>query len=157
MFKSSDTAYLNPYNFNNISLIFGIGYGFCFNYLFVFLKSLKKRNRFYLDLGWVKDGALHSESFATSRTYSRNRRSTSFLNVSSCTFGTWYGREQIDLTSFFNSKSTGYIFQVPSFQSNNSSNLCINFSNSLRCVVVKCWHLFSITLCKSAFSYLVIG
>ena len=59
-------------------MIFGIGYGFRFTCLFKFLKSLRKRTRFDLGLGYAKDGAPHSESFATSRTPNRTRRSTSF-------------------------------------------------------------------------------
>ena len=60
MFKSSDLAYLN-YNFNNISLIFGIRYSFLFNCLFRLLKSLSKRTRSDLGLGYAKDGAPHYE------------------------------------------------------------------------------------------------
>ena len=78
IFKSSDVAYWKPSNFNNISLIFGIGYGFCFIFLFRFLKSLGKRKQFDLGLGWVKDGAPHSESFDTTRNPSITTRSTSF-------------------------------------------------------------------------------
>ena len=87
---------------------------FLLNCLFKFLKSIRKRTPFDVGLGCEKDGAPHSESFATSRTHSRTKRSTSFLNISSCTLGTRYGRENIGFTSSFNLKSTDYIFQVPS-------------------------------------------
>ena len=127
---------------------------FCFNCLFRFLKSLRKHTWFYLGLGCAKDGASHSESFATSRTHSRNKRSTTFLNISSCTFGTGYARKHIGFASYFNSKSTGSIFQVPSVSLNNYSNFCNHFSNSLHCVIVRFLHWVSITLCKSACSYL---
>ena len=78
IFRSRNGAHLKHYSLNNISLIFGMGYGFCFNYLFIFLKSLRKCTRFVLGLGCVKDGAPHSESFAKSRTLSRNKRTTYF-------------------------------------------------------------------------------
>ena len=109
--KLSDIAYWNTSNFNNISLIFGIGYSFCFNCLFRFLSSLRKRTRFDLGLVWAKDRDPHSESFSTLRTPSRTRRSTYFLKISSCTFGTRYGREKIGFAYSFNSKSTGSVFQ----------------------------------------------
>ena len=92
IFKSSDLAYWRPSNFNNIALIFGIGYGFCFNCLFRFLKSLRKRTQFDLGLGLAKDGAPHYESYVTSRNPNRNKGSTSFLKISLCNFGTGYGR-----------------------------------------------------------------
>ena len=88
MFKSADIAYLKPSNFNNILLIFGIGSSFHFNCLFRFLKSLRKIARFDLGLGCVKDRNPHSESFATSRNPISTNRSTSFLKISSFTFGT---------------------------------------------------------------------
>ena len=132
-------------------MIFGIGYGFCFNCLFRFLSSLRKHIRFDLGLVWAKDRDPHSESFATLRAPSRTRRSTSFLNIYSCNFSTGYGRKHICFAYYFNWNSTGYVFQLPSVPSNNSSNFCNNFSSSLRCVIVKCWHWFSITLCKSYF------
>ena len=55
IFKSSDVAYWKPSNFNNISFIFGIGCGFRFNFLFRFLNSIRKHNRFYLGLGCAND------------------------------------------------------------------------------------------------------
>ena len=140
IFKSSELAYWRPSQFNNISLVSGIGYGFRLNCLFRFLRSLRKRTRFDLGLGWEKDGATHSESFATLRNPSINIRSTYFLNISLCTFGTRYFHEQIVFASSFNLESTRSIFQVPSVPSNNSSIFCNNFSNSLHCVIVKCWH-----------------
>ena len=97
-----------------------------------------KRTQFDLDLGCAKDGAPHSESFDTSETPSRTKRSTSFLKISLCIFGTGYGNEHISLKSSLNQKSTGSVFQVQNVPSNNSSNLCTNFSNLLRCVVVRC-------------------
>ena len=98
-------------------MIFGIGYGFRFNCLFRFLKSLRKYTRFDLGLGWAKDGDTHYESFANLRTPSITKRSTSFLNIYSCTFGTGYGLNQIGFTSSFNPKSTGSFFQVTSVPS----------------------------------------
>ena len=56
MLKWSDVAYWKYSNFKNISLIFGIGYGFCFNYLFRFLDSLRKLTWFDLGLGCENDG-----------------------------------------------------------------------------------------------------
>ena len=82
MFKLSGVSYWKPYTFNNISFIFGIGYCFWFNCLFKFLNSLRKYTRFDLGLGCAKDGAPHSESFATSRNTSRNKLSTSFWTFS---------------------------------------------------------------------------
>ena len=40
-------------------------------------------------------GASHSESFATLMTRNRNKHSTFFLNIFSCTFGTGYGCENL--------------------------------------------------------------
>ena len=51
---------------------------FLFNCLFRFLKKLRKRTRLDLGLGEAKDGATHSESFATLKIPIRTRRSTSF-------------------------------------------------------------------------------
>ena len=123
---------------------------FCFNYLFIFLKSLSKHNMFDLCLGCVKDGSPHYELFTSSRTPSRTKRSTSFLNIYSFTFGTGCGLNNISFASSFNSKYTGSVFQVPSFLSNNYSKKLNNFSNSLRCVYVICWNWFSINLFKFA-------
>ena len=154
MFKSSYLAYWKPYNFNNISLTFGIGYGFRFNCLFIFLKSFLKLTRFYSVLGCAKDGDPHSESFDTSRTPNKTKRSTSFLNISSYTVGTGYGCNHIGFATFFSSKSTGSVFKVPSVPSNNSSNICNNFSDPLHCVIIRYWYWVSITLFKYYFSYL---
>ena len=115
---------LKPSNLNNISFIFGIGYGFLFNCLFRFLKSLGKRTRFYLGLGCAKDGAPHSESFTTSVTHTRTKRPTSLLNIYSCTFSTGYGCDNIGFKFSFNLKSTESVFQVSSVPSNKSLNLC---------------------------------
>ena len=127
-------------------MIFGRGYGFCFNCLFILLKPLIKCTQVDLGLGYVKDGSPHSESFYTLRTPNRTKRPISFFNISSCTFSTVYGREHIGLVSSFKSKYTGSVFQVPSVPSKNYSNFYNNFSNSLHCVIVKYWHWVSITL-----------
>ena len=82
MFKLSDVAELKLPNFNKISLILGIGHSLRFNCLLRFLKSLSKCTQFDLGLGCVKDGAPHSESLDFSSTPSRNKRLTSFLNMS---------------------------------------------------------------------------
>ena len=156
MFKSSDISYWKHYKFNKISLVFGIGYGFRFNFLFGFLNSDKKLTWFDLGSGCAKYGATHYELFDTSRTPNRTKRPTSFLNIYSCTFSTSYGREHIGFAWSFNSDSNGSVFQVPCVPSNNSSNLCNNFSNSLRCVIVKCWHWVSVTLFKSDFFILYL-
>ena len=132
---------LKTSNVNNISLIFGIGYGYPFNFLF----------RSPPGLADAKDGATHSEYFATSRTPSRNILSTSFLNISLCTFSNGYFYQQIGFASSFNSKYTGSVSQAPSVPPNNSLNFCNYFINSLHFVIVKCWHWFSTTLCKSDF------
>ena len=128
-FKPSEKAYWKPSKFNNISLILGIGYGFCFNCLFRLLNSLRKQTRFDLGLGWAKYEARHSESFSNSKTPNRTKCQTYFLRISSCTFGTGYGWDQIGVTFSFNSNSTRYVFQVPIVPSKNSLNLCNNFSN----------------------------
>ena len=154
MFKSSGVAYWKPSNFNNITLILGIGYGLRLNYLSIFLSSLRKYTQFDLGLGCAKDGATHSGSFTSSRTYSRNKCPTSFFNISSCTFVTVYGFEHIGFAPSFHVKSTRSILQVPSVSSNNSSNFCNDFRNSLRYVSVRCWHWFVITLFKYLFYYL---
>ena len=83
------------------------------------MKSLIKCTQFDLGLGREKDDPPHSESFATPKTPSRSKCSTYFLNISSCNFGTGYGRENIGFASSFNVNSTGYFFQVPSVPSNN--------------------------------------
>ena len=104
-------------------MILGTGYSFCFNF-FKYLKSLSKLTIFYLGLCCTKDGDPHYKSFTTSRTPSRPKLSTPLLKISSCTFGTGYGRENIGFTSTFKSKSTGSVFQAPSVPSNNSLDLC---------------------------------
>ena len=55
------------------------------------------------------------------RTPRRTKNSTSFLKISSYTFGTVYSRKHIGLELYFNSKPTGYIFRVTSITLNNSS------------------------------------
>ena len=79
-----------------------IGYDFCFNCLFRFLKILRKLTRFDLGLDCAKDGAPHSESFATSRTPSNTKCSTSFLNIYSCTFVNVYVIDNIFFASSLN-------------------------------------------------------
>ena len=116
MFRSIDVAYWKPSNLNKISLIFGIWHGLCFNYLFGFLKSIINHNRFALGLGCAKYRDPYSELFAFWWNISRNKRSTSFLNIYFCTFGNGFG-----FTYSFNPVSTGYFSQVPSVPSNNSS------------------------------------
>ena len=108
---------------------------------------------YILGLGCAKYEDPHSESFDFSRIPSRTKHSTHFLDISSCTFGTIYGIENIGFTYYFNSKSTWYFLQVPSFTSTNSSDFFNDLSNSLHCVSVKCFHWFFITLFKSALSY----
>ena len=44
MFKSSDTAYLKPSIFNNISLNLGFFYGLRFNLFLKFIKFMRKCN-----------------------------------------------------------------------------------------------------------------
>ena len=154
MFKPSGLAYLISSNFNNILLIFGIGSSFHVNCLFRLLKSLRKSARFDLGSGCAKDGVPYSESFATSRNPSRNKRSTSFLEISRCTFVTGYSRKHIVFTSSFNLRSNVSVLQVPNVPSNNSSNICNNFSNSLHCVTVIFRHWVYTSLCKFAFLYL---
>ena len=83
-------------------MIFGIGYSFHFNCLFIFLNSLRKRTIYDLGLVCAKDGATHSESFSTSITPNSNKSSTSLSKVSPCTFGTGYGYEHIGFASYFN-------------------------------------------------------
>ena len=63
---------------------------YIFGWLFKFLKSLRKCSKLVLGLGCLKYGAPHSELFAISRTPSRNKLSTSYLNIFPCTFGTGY-------------------------------------------------------------------
>ena len=109
-------------------MILGIGYDLRFNCLFIFLKSLRKRTQFELGLGCAMYEAPHSESLALSRTTSRTKRSTYFLKISLCNFGTGYGLEHIGFTSSFNSNHTGSVFQVPSALSKNPSNFFNNFS-----------------------------
>ena len=114
IFKSSDVAYLKPSSFYNIPLILGIGYGLRFLWLFKFLNPLIKRTGFVLDLGCTKDGSTLSESFEFLITPSGTKRSTSFLKNSLCNFGTIYGLENMFLEFYFNSNSTGSVFQLPS-------------------------------------------
>ena len=110
-------------------MVLGIGYCLRFNFLFRFLKSIIKRTRFDLVLACAKDGAPHSELLGSSRNHSSTKRSTSFLKNYSCTFGTGYGLKHIGFTYSFNLNSTESVFRVPSVTSNNSSNICNNFSN----------------------------
>ena len=77
MFKRTEVAYWKTSNFNNISLILGIGYGLRFNCLFMFLRTLIKRTWVDLGLGCAKHGAPYSDFFALSRNPSRNKCSTS--------------------------------------------------------------------------------
>ena len=86
--------------------MFGKGYGFCFNFLFKFLKSFRKRTQFGLGLGCAKDGAAHSESFYTSSTPSKTKRSTYFLEISPCNFGTGYGLNHTGFAFSFRFKPT---------------------------------------------------
>ena len=111
-----------------MSLIFGRGYAFWFNFLFRFLKLFIKHTWFYLGLGCAKDGSPHSGSSSSSTNHSRSKHSTSFLKNSLCTFSTGYGREHIGFTFYFNLKSTWSVFQVPSVPSNNSSIFVINLA-----------------------------
>jgi hypothetical protein len=62
MFKSSDVAYRNPSNFNNMSCIFGIGYGFLLIRLFNSLKSVIDLSVVSF-LGTVNAGKAHSDLF----------------------------------------------------------------------------------------------
>ena len=100
MFKSSDVAYWKPSNFNNISLVLGIGYYQRFNWLFRFLKSLRKLTWFDLYLGCAKDGVPHYKSFALSSTTIRTKRSNCFLSFLDGTFGIGYGLRHIGLHPF---------------------------------------------------------
>ena len=71
-------VYWKSSNFNKISMIVGTWYGFHFNFLFKFLKSLRKRTWFDLGLGCAKYVDTHSDSFDTTMTPSKNKRSTYF-------------------------------------------------------------------------------
>ena len=123
MFKSSDVAilfppsslYWKPSNFNKISLIFGIGYGFRFNCSFRLLYSHRKRTIFDLGLSWTKYGDPHFESFATSSNPSGTKRSNSFLKISSCKFVTGYGPEHIGCAPSFNLNYNGYFSRCQVF------------------------------------------
>ena len=95
MFKSSDVSYWNTSSFKNSSLILGIGYGLRFDCLLVFLKSLRKRTQFDLGLGCTKDWDPHYGSLVYSRTPSRTKLSTPFLNIYLCNFSTGYGIKNI--------------------------------------------------------------
>ena len=103
-------------------MILGIGYDLRFNFLFRFIKSLRKHTRFDLGLGCAQDGVPHYEMFALSRTTIRNKRSTYF---SLCSFGTVHDLEHIVFTSYFNLKYTGSVIHVPSVPSNNSPNFIL--------------------------------
>ena len=81
---------------------------------------MRKLTQFYFGLDYPKGGDPHPESFVTPKTPNMTKCSTSFLKISSCTFGTGYGREHISFLSSFNSESTASVFQVPSVPSNNS-------------------------------------
>ena len=151
MFKASDLAYWKPSFFYNILLILGIGYDLRFDCLFRFIKSLRKHTRFDLVLGCAKDGDLHSESFALSSTTIRTK--CSFFKTY-FTLVTGYYCEHIRFSSSLNFESTGSVFQVPIFPSNNSSIFCDSLSNPLHCFSVKSWNLFFVTFFLSIFSYL---
>ena len=112
-----------------------------------------KITQFDLGFGCAKDGATNYESLALSMTPIRNKRSTSFWKIYSCTFGTGYGIDHIGFISPFNSKYTVSVFQMLSVTFNNSSNFCNNFDNSLCYTSVRCWYWFYITLFKSDFYY----
>ena len=114
IFKSRDLAYWKPSTFNNTSFIFGIGYGFRFNCLFIFLRSLRKRTWFDLGLRWEQNWTPHYESFSTLRTHNMTKYSTFFLKTSPCTFSNGYFYKHTGFVPSFISKSTGSVFQVPS-------------------------------------------
>ena len=127
MFKSSDITYLKPSGFNYFSLILRIGYSLFFSCLFKFLKSLRKCTCFALRLVCERYGAPHSELFYLLRNPSRTKWSVFFLNNYLCNFVTGYCFYYIGFEFYFNSKSTGCFFRVPSVTSKNASNFCDNF------------------------------
>ena len=137
-----------------ISLILCIGYGLRYNCLFIFLRSLRKLTQFYLGLGCANHGAPHYYYFALSRNPKITKNSTDFKIFLCVTLV----RDMSSKISASNTLLTWIVmdlfsrFQV--FYQNNCSNFCINVRNLLRCVSVRCWHWFFMTLFKSAFSYL---
>ena len=132
----------------------GIGYGLQFNYLFKFLKSLRKRTWFVFGLVCVKDGDPHSESFDFSINPNITKQYTSFSNIYPCIFGTGYGSKHISLAFYFNLKFTGSVFHVPSVTSNNFLIFCNKLSKKLCWSSVECWYFYFVTLFKFVFSYL---
>ena len=106
-------------------------------------------------LGCGKDGAPNSESFDFLRTSSITNCLPVFLNISLCTFVTVYGSNPIGLAFYFNSKSTGSVFHVPSVPWNKYLRFCKRLSKYFHWSSVKFCHLFFITLFKPDFSYLV--
>ena len=115
------TYHTKKSNFNNILFIFYIGYCLCFNCLFRFLDSLIKCTQFDLVLGFAKDGATHSESFAISRTPNMTKSSTPCLNIYFCTFDTGYGSDRVGKSLSFHLNYSGSILQVPSVPSKKYS------------------------------------
>ena len=63
--------------------------------------------------GWVNEVALRLGSLARSRTHMLYKRLISFLSIISYYFGTGFAREHTGLVPSFNSKSTGFVSQVP--------------------------------------------
>ena len=98
----SATASMYPVSFltrcKNIHCYWIIGYSLCFIWLFKFIKSLRKCTHLVFGLECEKYEDFHSEVFVFSRTLSGTKHSTSFLNISSCSFGTGYGHKHIGLT-----------------------------------------------------------
>ena len=117
--KSSDVAYWETSNFNKILLILWIIYGLGFNCLFRLLKLLIKVTQFYLGLYREKYGATLSELVDLSRYPSRTKRSTYFLNIVLCTFGTLYGLEHIGYISFLILSILDLFSRWQSFQQTN--------------------------------------
>ena len=126
MFRSSDAAYLKHSNINKISLILDIGYDLRFNYLFIFLKSLRKRTQSVLSLGCEKYGAPHYESFSLSRNPSWTKILTTFLEFLHLPL-------IMDMVSniLASNPILIYVFRVTSVSSNNSLKFCNNFRNLL--------------------------
>ena len=153
MFKSSDVGYLKPSCFNSISLIFGIVYISRFNCLFKCHKLLRNCTQYVFAFGWTKYGAPHSESFLCSSNPRLTNLLTWFINISSCTISTGYGRDHTGFASSFNSKFTGLLVHGPNIPLIYFSIVLIRARSLLRYSVSRSFQCLVITFFKSDFLY----
>jgi hypothetical protein len=137
MLRSIAVAYLNPFNFLNISLIFGNGNGFLFICALSLLKSVMIRTT-PVFLALINKGAAHAESELLLNTSMSVSLFISVFVVASKDCGTGSGLAWLCFASSINYNLTGLIFSIPSPSPNNVGNFLsvlpnICFSSFVRC------------------------